>query len=130
MSKVVPMSIIRAMSTDPTLRRQDRSEPVVAKVLDVACQIIEHRGEHALKIAEIREQTGVTIGSIYHHFGNRDGLVVAAYARIYRELALTDVEEMTRAVAGVKNKKDFHVAVDGVMATLYNDRNSDRRIAE
>ena len=41
-----------------------------------------------MSVQEIRERSGVSVGSLYHHFGNRGGVVLALYRRSL--LALLD----------------------------------------
>ena len=116
------------MSDEGTVRRQERSAPVVNKVLKVTCDIINRGGEQALTIAEVRERTGVTIGSIYHHFGSREGLVAAAYANIYGDLALREVELLRGLTANVKNATEFEKVAKTAVATIYGDAETPNRI--
>jgi AcrR family transcriptional regulator len=52
-------------------------------ILDCVVALIEERGESAVRIADITEQTGVSISSIYHFFSDREGLIAAAQAERY-----------------------------------------------
>ena len=36
-----------------------------------------------IRIPEIRETAGVNYGSVYHHFGSREGLIDAAYRNVH-----------------------------------------------
>ena len=116
------------MSNPGSLKRQERSEPVVAKVTKAASDIINRGGEQALTIAEVRDKTGVTIGSIYHHFGSREGLVAAAYARIYGDLAFREVDLLRGLTANVKSVKDFEKVAKTAVSTIYGDAEMPNRI--
>ncbi len=37
------------------------------------------KGVEHTTIADIRKASGISVGSIYHHFGNKDGIVVALF---------------------------------------------------
>lgn len=63
------------------------------QLLSAACRIIARRGVRGLRVAEVAEQAGVSTALIYHHFGNRSGLVTAVMLHINDRLA-------TRAAAG------------------------------
>lgn len=49
------------------------------RVLDAALALVLEGGEEAASIAAIREACGVSVGSIYHHFGNKQGILTALY---------------------------------------------------
>ena len=54
------------------------------RLLEAAIEVIERDGEAALRVDHVAEMVGVTKPSIYHFFGDRDGLIVAAQAERYR----------------------------------------------
>lgn len=62
----------------------DRVEPGARKahkrlILRVALQCFNELGIAATTVETIRERAQSSIGSIYHHFGNKDGLVAALF---------------------------------------------------
>ncbi|MCA9925325.1 MAG: TetR/AcrR family transcriptional regulator [Anaerolineales bacterium] len=50
-----------------------------AGILEAVLIEISKRGLTNTTVAHIREQSGASIGSIYHHFGNREGIMAALY---------------------------------------------------
>lgn len=50
----------------------------------VVADILERGGEHALRLNEISRKSRVSVGSIYHHFGSREGLVDATREWLFR----------------------------------------------
>ncbi len=58
--------------------------PTRTKVLD-AVDALTDRGIEQVTIEAISERSGVTNGSIYHHFGNRAGALAAAAARAFAD---------------------------------------------
>lgn len=116
------------MATEGSVRRQERSEPVVARILQVTTEIIDRGGEQALTIAEVRDRTGVTIGSIYHHFGSREGLVAAGYASIYASMANYEIEQVRKLTRNVKDAADFRAAVVEASTTMYGKDGNEKRI--
>jgi len=73
----------------------DRAEPGARKahqreILRAALLCFNELGVEMSSIATIRAQANSSIGSIYHHFGNKEGLVAAIYlAALDDQLALT-----------------------------------------
>jgi AcrR family transcriptional regulator len=49
-------------------------------LLDVAYRLLEREGSSALTTRRVCEDAGVTMPTLYHHFGNRDGLLAAVHA--------------------------------------------------
>jgi AcrR family transcriptional regulator len=58
-------------------RRQD--------ILHAALACATERGVEAVSIDGVRARCGASVGSIYHHFGSREGLVSALYLDIFQE---------------------------------------------
>ena len=52
--------------------------PTEQKILDATVAIINEHGEAAVRIVDIQSICNVTAPSIYHFFGNREGLVIEA----------------------------------------------------
>ncbi|MCC7078670.1 MAG: TetR/AcrR family transcriptional regulator [Acidimicrobiia bacterium] len=50
------------------------------RILDAALDCFREQGIAATTIDDIRRRSGASVGSIYHHFGGRDGVVAAACA--------------------------------------------------
>lgn len=49
------------------------------RALEAALSLFEAQGVVNTTIEEVRDRSGVSIGSLYHHFGSRDGLVAALF---------------------------------------------------
>jgi len=56
---------------------QARSAWTVDVILEGAVQVLEPRGEDALTTKTVAERAGVSIGTLYQYFPNRDAILVA-----------------------------------------------------
>src|SRR5215470_14374357 len=68
--------------------RSAASERRRKSILDAALACFLERGVAATTTEEIRDRSGASIGSIYHHFGDKEGLAGALYVegiRSYQE---------------------------------------------
>jgi AcrR family transcriptional regulator len=70
--------------TPRKLPKQARSEATVEAVLEAAAQIFERHGYAAGTTNRIAERAGVSIGSLYQYFPNKDAILVAL---VHRHLA-------------------------------------------
>src|SRR5579862_1197732 len=57
----------------------------VAAILSASIEILDEVGEHGLRVAEVVKRSGASTGSVYHFFGDRDGLIKSARAKQFRE---------------------------------------------
>ncbi|MFE7108285.1 TetR/AcrR family transcriptional regulator [Streptomyces sp. NPDC057575] len=57
--------------------KQQRGEATAAQVLDCALDIYAAEGESGLTLGAITSASGVSAGSIYHHFGSLQGVALA-----------------------------------------------------
>ncbi len=63
------------------LPKQARSQTTVEAILDAAAQVFERHGYAAGTTNRIAERAGVSIGSLYQYFPNKDAILVALVHR-------------------------------------------------
>ena len=54
--------------------KQQRGEATVQRVLDAALRIYAAEGEPGLTVGALTKESGVSAGSVYHHFGSLQGV--------------------------------------------------------
>jgi AcrR family transcriptional regulator len=69
-------------------------------ILEAALASFDATG--ATAIEEIRRRSGASVGSIYHHFGDKDGIAAALYIEILRDYQAGVV----RALGGARDAED------------------------
>lgn len=70
------------------------------RLLEATIAVISEHGEVAVKVDAIAEAANITKPSLYHFFGDRDGLIVAAQAERFRRsvrFGLADLLDTARA---------------------------------
>jgi AcrR family transcriptional regulator len=60
---------------------QARSEDTVASIVEAAAQVLETKGLEGFNTNAVAERAGVSIGSLYQYFPNKDALTVALIRR-------------------------------------------------
>ncbi len=81
-------------------------------ILDAALATFSEHGVEATTIDDIRRRSGASVGSIYHHFGDKEGLADALYVegvRAYQRAFLDVLEEHEDAERGVKALVAHHL---------------------
>ncbi|MFI0354896.1 TetR/AcrR family transcriptional regulator [Actinomadura sp. 9N407] len=67
--------------------RQDRSRRTVERILDAATRVLSERGYEGASTNRIAEAAGISNGSLYQYFPNKDAIVVAVLDRFADHLA-------------------------------------------
>ncbi len=70
----------------PYLKKTDPiPEPLDCKILTAALDLFVERGFHSVSIHDVQKQANVSIGSIYNHFGGKEGVAKALYTHLLGE---------------------------------------------
>ena len=78
------MSVSKS-SPDIRVPRQQRSRDRVDAILEAARVLIVEKGSSALKIQEIASQAGVTAGSMYQYFPNKQAILKALAEQYFEQ---------------------------------------------
>jgi AcrR family transcriptional regulator len=84
-----------------------RSEATRRALLDAALADMEATGEASIRITKVLQESGITNGSLYHHFGSREGLVQAAIAERFLGSVTKGLAVFTRRVAEVGSTEEL-----------------------
>jgi AcrR family transcriptional regulator len=71
----------------------DEPEPLECRILTAALDLFVTRGYHNVSVHDVQREAGVSIGSIYNHFGGKEGMARALYDHL-----LNEMEEMVDSV--------------------------------
>lgn len=77
--------------TPPLYQRQSklrpRSEAKRSRIVEAATQHFAEHGYHAARVGDIAAGLGIAKGSVFQHFGSKDGLFFEVYKRAVRSFA-------------------------------------------
>jgi len=90
--------------------KQQRGEATVEQLLDAALRVYAEAGEQGLTVAALTRASGVSLGSLYHHFGSLDGLLDALLTRWLGRL----LGEMGAALEGTRTA---HTGIRALVGT-------------
>ncbi|MFT5706657.1 MAG: AcrR family transcriptional regulator [Oceanospirillaceae bacterium] len=68
-------------------------EPVDCRILTAALDLFVARGFHSVSVHDVQKMASVSIGSIYNHFGGKEGIAKALYDHL-----LIEIEQMIEQV--------------------------------
>jgi AcrR family transcriptional regulator len=87
----------RQVRTTPRKRpRQERSRATVTAILDATAQVLIRHGFDGLTTNHVAEAAGVSIGSLYQYFPNKEAMVGALIERHVDEMNAEVVAELGR----------------------------------
>lgn len=72
------------MKSSAALRRTDDPRQ---QVLDAVLSLFRERGYFATSIQDISRESGVSVGSIYHHFGDKEGIARTLYQTLSEQMS-------------------------------------------
>jgi AcrR family transcriptional regulator len=78
--------------------RQSRSQATVTAILDATARILVERGFAAASTNAVAELAGVSVGSLYQYFPNKDALVSALHARHGEQMMAVIQRALTQAM--------------------------------
>lgn len=86
--------------------KQQRAKVTVAAILDGAVRVLQQEGADAATTSRIAEVAGVSVGTLYQYFANRDAILDALQDREFERAS----EMMSRVLTLGAHKTDHEVA--------------------
>ena len=113
------------------MAQQNRSLANKEIVLNEAINLLKNVQEHEFRIADIYENTGVSSSVIYSYFRSREGLIDAAYLKMYEILCVISQETLT-GYFQIPTTEDsptiYSVPIDHLESQMYESRMQNRRL--
>ncbi len=94
--------------------KQQRSKVTVTAILDATVRVLEQEGSDAATTSRIAEVAGVSVGTLYQYFANRDAILDALQDREFDRAS----EMMSRILSRGAYATDREVARAVIMALL------------
>jgi AcrR family transcriptional regulator len=87
-------------------------------VLDAVADRLMEGDELLIRIPEICDATGVNYGSVYHHFGSREGVIDAAYDMIFTRLVEEDIRTFRQVNETVETLEEYVKVMAPIVSRL------------
>jgi AcrR family transcriptional regulator len=92
--------------------KQERSRRTVDRILDAAARIFHECGYPGATTNDIADEAGVSVGSLYQYFPNKDALLVALTRR--------HIESTTASLADLLSRSSPSVGFEVILRTVVN----------
>jgi TetR/AcrR family acrAB operon transcriptional repressor len=79
-------------------RREETTTESRRRLVEATIELCAERGPRAFTVNDIAERAGISRGSIPHHFGSKDGLIVTMVEQVFA----TAAEEMAQRLAAIE----------------------------
>ena len=87
-------------------------------VIDEVVSRLWDDDESLIRIPEICDATGVNYGSVYHHFGSREGVIDAAYNQLFSDLVQCDIDELSNVSQESADIDEFLIRIQPLIGLL------------
>jgi len=104
-------------------RKSDTRE----RLIEAAIAVLERDGEAGIRVGELADAVNVTKPSVYHFFGDREGLVVAALAEMYRRAFSWGREGLLDIARSAATREQFGELLFSVLASFTSAEGERRR---
>lgn len=78
--------------------QQQRSQSLVQNLIEATARVFDRRGLH-LTTRDVAEEAGVSVGSLYQYFKNKDELLAALVSRMAADVALVVTRHLPQRLA-------------------------------
>jgi AcrR family transcriptional regulator len=108
---------------------QARSEATVSALFEASIQVLLAVGYRKFTTTRVAERAGVSVGSLYQYFPNRQALITSVIERYLDGLRAT-VEQRCRELRGCKLDHQVNGLVDAVIAAKWQNIEISRALHE
>ncbi|MEI8161355.1 MAG: TetR/AcrR family transcriptional regulator [Actinomycetes bacterium] len=97
-----------------------QSDSIRQRILELAVFAIDEGGEAAVRVNDLAAEAGVTVPTLYRHFGSRDGLVEAAQTYRFRKTQFIDGSVFAASLAKCKSQDELRKALRRELLTHFD----------
>jgi AcrR family transcriptional regulator len=109
---------MRTRTTAPIAPRrrptQARSERTVELLLEAAARVLEEKGIEGYTTNAVAERCGVSVGSLYQYFPNKDSITSALVLKAHRQI-VQHLDALRERIAGLPLQQAIEAMVQGAV---------------
>lgn len=104
------------------------SHPTRERLIDTAVKMLDDRDIDQLNVNEVLEVSGISKGSMYHHFEDFDDLINAALVRRFTRGVDQDLAQITDMLTSARTSKQFFDALDHLNEQVQSPKRVESRV--
>ena len=101
--------------------------PTREKLIDTAVRMLDDRDVDQLNVNEVLETSGISKGSMYHHFEDFDDLINTALVRRFSRGVDEDLVQLTEILTTTRTANQFFAAIDHLNEQVQTPKRADAR---
>lgn len=109
-------------------RVETAPHPTAVALLDVTKRLVAEHGADGFTVEMVLAESGISRGSLYHHFQDFPDLVESALIEINRSYVDSSTELTRQAIEGAESREDFLAAIARVTSVLHSEARFKARI--
>lgn len=98
-----------------------------SKIIEATIAVIEADGEAAVRVDAVVRAAGYTKPVLYHHFGDREGVIAAAQAERFRRSLEIGIDGATALVEAASSPDEFLAAMRALLKNYASPEGRERR---
>ena len=106
---------------------RDPAHPTRERLIDTTVKMLDDRDVEQLNVNEVLEVSGISKGSMYHHFEDFDDLINAALVRRFSRNVDADLEQLGDILTSSRTAKQFFTALDHINEQVQSPKRADTR---
>jgi AcrR family transcriptional regulator len=103
------------------------AHPTRERLIDTAVAMLDDRDVEQLNVNEVLEISGISKGSMYHHFTDFDDLINAALVRRFSRGVDADLVQLGAILTSSRSAKQLFAALDHVNEQVQSPKRADAR---
>ena len=106
---------------------QERALDTVRAAIEATVQLLDREPEPHVTLEAIRLRSGVSQGSLTHHFGSRDGLIAAAHVERFVRMCAADREFLQPFEGALHDTRIFVATILGMVEEMLSEHRHEVR---
>lgn len=109
-------------------QRAPRRVPDPEQIIAVTIELLARHGESGFRIEDLQARTGVNKSSIYLRYGNRDGLLAAAYGEIFKNYVQESIDGLRPIIQRATTVDELRSGIHAATAFVVSPQRFERRL--
>lgn len=106
---------------------RNRQHPTRERLVEVVVEILNDKAPEAITVDEVLTTSGISKGSLYHHFVDFHDLIDVALAQKFAAYVDVGIEQIVNLIHAVKTEEEFWAGIDEVTRISQAAENRDNR---